>query len=63
MNRILRRINKRKIKKIAKLSSISAAIILIGILLHPLFTFTSQVFYGLIILLVLGRLWIDGLRD
>jgi hypothetical protein len=63
MNRIIRKINKRKIKKITKLSVISAAIILLGILLHPLFTFTSQVFYGLIILLLLLRLWSEGLRD
>jgi hypothetical protein len=63
MNRFIRRMNTRKIKKIAKLSGISAAIILLFILLLPLFTFTSQVFYGLIILVVLGRLWIEGLRD
>jgi hypothetical protein len=62
MNRI-RRINTRKLKKIAKLLAISAAAILIGILLQPLFTFTFKIVYVYIILHVLVRVWSDVLRD
>ena len=62
MNRIIRRINTKKLKRIAKLSSISAAIILLIILLLP-YTFTSKVFYAYMCLILLVRLWTEGLRD
>ena len=63
MNRIIRRINKRKIKRIAKLSSISVAIILALILLEPVYTFTSKIVYGYMAFIVLLKLWNEGLRD
>ena len=63
MNRIIRRINTRKLKRIAKLLVISAAIILIGILLQPLFSFTFRIVYVYMLLHVLVRLWNDQLRD
>ena len=63
MNRIIRRINTRKLKRIAKLLAISAATILVGILLQPLFTFTFKIVYVYIILHVLVRVWSDVLRD
>ena len=62
MNRI-RRINTRKLKRIAKLLAISAATILVGILLQPFFTFTFKIVYVYMLLHVLVRLWHDVLRD
>lgn len=59
----IRRINTRKLKRIAKLLVISAAIILIGILLQPLFSFTFRIVYVYMLLHVLVRLWNDQLRD
>ena len=61
--RIIRRINTRKLKRIAKLSATSAAIILLGILLHPVFTFLAKIVFAYICLHVLLRLWNVGLRD
>ena len=63
MNRIIRRMNKRKIKRITKLLAISAATILVGILLQPFFTFTFKIVYVYMLLHVLVRLWNDVLRD
>ena len=63
MNRIIRRINTRKLKRIAKLLAISAATILVGILLQPFFTFTFKIVYVYMLLHVLVRLWNDVLRD
>lgn len=60
--RIIRRIT-RRIKRIAKLSGISAAIILLVILLHPFFTFIGKIVFAYICLHVLLRLWSEGLRD
>jgi hypothetical protein len=57
------KINTRKLKRIAKLSAISAATILIGILLQPFFTFTFKIVYAYILLHVLVRVWNDQLRD
>lgn len=62
MNKI-RRINTRKLKRIAKLLAISAATILVGILLQPFFTFTFKIVYVYMLLHVLVRLWNDVLRD
>ena len=59
----IRRINTRKLKRIAKLLVVSAAIILIGILLQPLFSFTFRIVYVYMLLHVLVRLWSDQLRD
>ena len=61
--RIIRRINTRKLKRIAKLSSISVAIILALILLEPVYTFTSKIVYGYMAFIVLLKLWNEGLRD
>ena len=63
MNRIIRRINTRKLKRIAKLLAISAATILIGIVLQPFFTFTFKIVYVYILFVLLLRLWNDVLRD
>ena len=63
MNRIIRRINTRKLKRISKLLAISAATILVGILLQPFFTFTFKIVYVYMLLHVLVRLWNDVLRD
>ena len=59
----IRRIHTRQLKRIAKLLVISAAIILIGILLQPLFSFTFRIVYVYMLLHVLVRLWNDQLRD
>lgn len=63
MNRIIRRINTRKLKRIAKLSATSLAIILLIILLEPVYTFTAKVVYAYLCLHVLARVWSEGLRD
>jgi hypothetical protein len=63
MNRFIRRMNTRKLKKIAKLSGISAVIILFGILLCPLLTFIAKIVFAYMCLHVLLRLWIEGLGD
>ena len=57
------RINTRKLKRIAKLLAISAATILIGILLQPLFTFTFKIVYAYIIFVLIIRLCNDVFRD
>lgn len=56
-------IRRRKLKRIAKLSSISVALILFLILLEPLFAFASKIFYAYMCLHVLVRVWNEGLRD
>jgi len=63
MNRIIRRINTRTLKRIAKLTSISVALILFIILLEPVYTFLAKVTYLYLGLALLVRLWAEGLRD
>jgi len=63
MNRIIRRINTRTLKRIAKLTSISVALILFIILLEPVYTFLAKVTYVYLGLALLVRLWAEGLRD
>ena len=63
MNRIIRRINTRRLKRIAKLTSISVALILLVILLEPVYTFTAKVVYAYMLLHVLVRVWSEGFRD
>jgi hypothetical protein len=62
MNRI-RRINTRRLKKIASLTATSLAIILLIILLEPVYTFIAKVVYAFICLHVIVRVWSQGLRD
>jgi len=63
MNRIIRRINTRTLKRVAKLTSISVALILFIILLEPVYTFLAKVTYVYLGLALLVRLWAEGLRD
>lgn len=63
MNRIIRTINTRKLKRIAKLSAISVALILFIILLEPMYTFIAKVVYVYMGFILLTRLWAEGLRD
>jgi hypothetical protein len=62
MNRI-RRINTRRLKRIASLTATSVAIILFIILLEPVYTFTAKVVYAYMCLHVIVRVWSQGLRD
>ena len=59
----MKSIRRMKLKRIAKLSATSLAIILFIILLEPLYTFTAKVVYAYIGLHVLVRVWSEGLRD
>ena len=59
----IRRINTRTLKRIAKLTSISVALILFIILLEPVYTFLAKVTYVYLGLALLVRLWAEGLRD
>ena len=63
MNRLIRRINTRTLKRVAKLTSISVALILFIILLEPVYTFLAKVTYVYLGLALLVRLWAEGLRD
>jgi hypothetical protein len=57
------KINTRKLKRIAKLSSISVALILLVILLEPVYTFLAKVTYVYLGFVLLIRVWSEGLRD
>ena len=63
MKRLIRKINGRKAKRIAKLSGITAAIIMLFILLEPLYSFGAKVFYAYICFVALLRIWSEGTRD
>lgn len=63
MNRLIRRMNTRKAKRIAELSGISATIILLFILLAPLYSFMTKVVYAYMCLVALLKLWNVGTQD
>jgi hypothetical protein len=63
MNRIIRRINTRRLKRIAKLSATSVALVLLIILLEPMYSFLTKVTYVYLGFVLLVRLWAEGLRD
>jgi hypothetical protein len=63
MNRIGRRINTRRLKRIAKLSATSVALVLLIILLEPMYSFLTKVTYVYLGFVLLARLWAEGFRD